>query len=76
VIVRLLLWSLFDSRTTIEELRGSLPELDEPSTWIWNEASDRFGLVAFGDELPEELAQALELLGHDPDVYEEFDALF
>jgi hypothetical protein len=76
VIVRVLIWSLFDSKTTIDELRERLPPLAEPSTWIWNEASERVGLVAFGDELPEEIAQALELLGREPDIYEEFDELF
>jgi hypothetical protein len=75
VIVRLLIWSLFDSKTTIDELRDSLPELEEPSAWIWNEASDRFGLVAFGDELPQEIERARELVGREPDVFEEFDQL-
>ena len=75
MIVRVLIWSLFDSKTTIDELRDALPELEAPSTWIWNEAADRFGLVAVGDELPEEIAQVRELVGREPDVYEEFDAL-
>jgi hypothetical protein len=69
-----LIWSLFESKTTIDELRDSLPELEPPSAWIWNEATDRFGLVAFGEELPE-IAHARELLGREPDVYEEFDEL-
>ena len=55
------------------ELRGTLPELEPPSAWIWNEVTDRFGVVAFGDELPEPVAHALELVGTEPDVYEEFD---
>jgi len=75
VIVRILIWSLFDSKTTIEGLRGSLPELDAPSAWIWNEASERFGVVVFGDEPVDELAHARELIGQDPDVAEEFDVL-
>jgi hypothetical protein len=74
VIIRILIWGVADSKTTIDELRDSLPELEEPSTWIWNEASERFGVVAFGDELPEEVVQARELLGREPDVAEEFDA--
>jgi hypothetical protein len=52
MVVRILIWGLFDSKTTIDELRDSLPELEPPSVWIWNEASERFGLVVFGDELP------------------------
>jgi hypothetical protein len=75
VIVRILIWSLFDSKTTIEELRGRLPAVEEPSAWIWNDAIERFGLVAYGDELPDELAEARELLGREPDIYEEFDEL-
>jgi hypothetical protein len=75
VVVRILIWSLFDSKTTIGELRESLPELEPPSAWIWNEASERFGLVLYGDELPPGAADARELVGREPDVYEEFDEL-
>jgi hypothetical protein len=75
VIVRVLIWGLFESKTTFDELRESLPELVPPSTWIWNEATDRFGIVAFGDELPEAVGWANDLIGKEPDVYEEFDAL-
>ena len=66
MVVRILIWSLFDSKTTIDELRGSLPELEPPSAWIWNEASERFGLVVYGDELPQETAEARELVGREP----------
>jgi hypothetical protein len=72
VVVRILIWSLFDSQTTIDELRESLPELEPPSTWIWSDASERFGLVAYGDELPEEAAPVAGLIGAEPAVYEEF----
>jgi hypothetical protein len=75
VIVRLLIWGLADSNATIEELRGGLPALEPPSKWVWNEAGERFGIVAFGDELPEGLGWARDLIGDDPDVYEEFDAV-
>jgi hypothetical protein len=69
VIVRLLLWSLFDSQTTIDELRE-----EPPSAWVWNDAAERFGLVAFG-ELPGGLERVRELIGGDPEVAEEFDLL-
>lgn len=75
MIVRVLIWSLFDSKTTIQELRDTLPELEPPSAWLWNEASDRFGLVAFGDELPDGVVHARDLVGREADVYEEFDEL-
>ena len=58
MIVRLLIWSLYDSKTTIDELRESLPELVDPSTWIWNESNDRFGVVVFGEDVPESVGWA------------------
>jgi hypothetical protein len=73
VVARVLLWSLFDSRTTIDELRDRLPDLASPSAWVWNEASERFGLISFGDELPAGLDHVRDLIGHEPDVFEEFD---
>jgi hypothetical protein len=75
VIVRVLIWSLFDSKTTIDELEKGLPALDPPSEWIWSESSERFGLISFGDELPEGAGWARDLIGDDPDVYEEFDTV-
>jgi hypothetical protein len=74
VVVRVLLWNLFGSRITLDELREAVPQLEPPSTWIWNEASERFGIITFGDELPESVGWAQDLIGSDPDVYEEFDA--
>jgi hypothetical protein len=75
VIARVLLWSLFDSKTTIEELQPQLPTLEPPSAWIWNEAAERFGLLAFGDELPAGLQRVRDLIGSDPEVAEAFDVL-
>ena len=75
MIVRLLVWSLFDSETTAGELRDTLPELDAPSTWLWSAASERFGAVLFDDDGGPAAERARELIGRDPDVYEEFDAL-
>ena len=75
MIVRILIWSLHDSRTTIDNLRESLPGREPPSTWIWNEGTERFGLVAFGDELPEAVGWVGDMIGGNPDVYEEFDVL-
>ena len=75
MVVRVLIWNVVDSQTTITELEDSLPALEPPSEWIWNEASERFGVIAFGEELPEALGWAQGLIGSDPDVYEEFDVL-
>ena len=75
MIVRILVWSLFDSDTTLAELRDTLPDLDQPSTWLWSEANERFGAVTFDEVVPPALERARELIGREPDVYEEFDAL-
>ena len=72
MVVHVLLWSLADSKTTLDELRAQLPTLREPSRWLSHDATERFGLVAFG-ELPE-LGGVIELIGKQPDVAEEFDA--
>ena len=73
MLVRLLIWNVSESRTTIDELRDALPELTLPSQWIWNEVTDRFGAVLAGDDLPESIGWAQDLVGAEPDVYEEFD---
>ena len=75
MIARILLWSLFDSKTTVDELRRELPELAAPSAWIWNEVSERFGLIAFGDDMTPGLDRVRDVIGREPDVYEEFDLL-
>ena len=75
MIVRILVWSLFESGSTIDELRAQLPGLEPPSTWIWNEGNERFGVVVHGEELPEAVGWARDLIGDDPEVFEEFDAL-
>jgi hypothetical protein len=75
MLVRLFLWNASESRSSIDELRESLPELIAPSQWIWNEVSERFGAIVVDEELPEAIGWAQDLVGQEPDVYEEFDAL-
>jgi hypothetical protein len=70
VTVRLLLWSLADSKTTLDELRAQLPDLPEGDVWISHEPSERFGLISFSGSIPDELR---ELIGKDPEVGEEFE---
>ena len=72
MITRILIWNLFDSKTTLEELREHLPTLPEGDVWIANEAQDRFGIISFGEELPD-LGHVRELIGEEPTVAEEFD---
>jgi hypothetical protein len=71
VVARILIWNLYDSKTTLDELREHLPELPEGSHWISNEVAERFGLFALGD-LPD-LVHVRELIGVDAVIYEEFD---
>jgi hypothetical protein len=73
VIVRIFLWNLADSKTTLDELRQQLPELENGDAWISNEASERFGLITFSGEVPRGLSRVRELIGRDPDLGEEFD---
>jgi hypothetical protein len=73
VIVRLLLWGLADSKTTLEELRVHL-EADPNRTWISDETTERFGVVETWDGEPGEFPTAIrDLIGKDPEIAEEFD---
>jgi hypothetical protein len=74
LIARILLWNLASSKTTLAELREHLPELDPGDAWVANEVQERFGLIAFGDDLPD-LSRIRELIGEEPAVAEEFDVL-
>jgi putative monooxygenase ydhR len=87
VILRLVIWNLADSKTTIEELRQylreeSVDQFEEVpglrfKAWISDEATERWGAVYLWET--EEAAQqplpgrARELIGKDPDIGEEFD---
>ncbi len=71
-MLRLVLWSLADSTTTLAELRQRLPSLPEGDVWISDEATDRFGLVSVSDE-PVDLGEISDLIGKPPDLGEEFE---
>jgi hypothetical protein len=72
-VVRILIWNLADSKTSLDEVRGQLPELDD-GMWITNEPEERFGLVSTAQALPD-LTELRELIGKEPDVAEEYDLL-
>jgi hypothetical protein len=72
VTVRLLLWSLADSKTTLDELRAKLPELPDGDRWISDAAGERLGLIAFSGS-GAGARQVRELIGKDPEVGEEFE---
>jgi len=73
-VVRILIWSLADSKTTLGELREHLPFSGDDEYWIANEPQERFGLVSTGDELPD-LTWIRELVGREPEIAEEYDLL-
>jgi putative monooxygenase ydhR len=87
VILRLVLWNLADSKTTIHELRRYLRDeaadefVDLPGlrfkAWISDEVTERWGAVYLWEsaEAAEQKLprRARELIGKDPDVVETFD---
>jgi Putative mono-oxygenase ydhR len=89
VLVRLVLWNLADSKTTIAELRRYLRDesvdlfAEAPGlrfkAWISDEVTERWGAVylwesrAAADTLRVPVSRARELIGKDPDLVEEFD---
>ncbi len=72
MIARILIWNLYDSKTSVAELREHLPYLADGSHWLSKEGEERFGLFALGDDLPD-LGGIRALIGADPVVYEEYD---
>ena len=73
-IVQILVWNLADSKSSLEELREQLPSLPDGDVWIANEPQERFGLVCTSGS-PPDLQRVRDLIGKDPEVVEEFDAL-
>jgi hypothetical protein len=87
MLVRIVLWDLADSRTTIAELRRYLRDesvdafADVPGlrfkAWVSDEASERWGAIYLWesrDDADRELpGRARELIGKEPAVAEWFD---
>ena len=87
MFVRLVLWNLADSKTTIAELRRYLRDESVDGfeevpglrfkAWISDEATERWGAVYLwesADAADQELpSRARELIGKDPELIEEFD---
>ena len=70
--VRLLLWNVADSKTTLDELRAKLPDLPEGDVWISDPATERFGLISFSGSL-RGIGRIRDLIGKDPEIGEEFE---
>jgi hypothetical protein len=87
VLVRLVLWNLADSKTTVQELRRYLRDesvdrfAEAPGlrfkAWISDEATERWGAIYLWESRAASEApfpsRARELIGKDPDIAEEFD---
>ena len=73
-VVRILIWNLADSKTTLDELRDQLPAAAEGDVWFANDVQERFGLISTNDELPD-LAHVRNLIGTEPAIAEEFEAI-
>jgi hypothetical protein len=87
VVLRLVLWNLADSKTTIDELRRYLRDesveafAEVPGlrfkAWISDEATERWGafyLWESREAAEQELpSRARELIGKEPDIGEDFD---
>ncbi|HEY7196261.1 MAG TPA: YdhR family protein [Gaiellaceae bacterium] len=87
MIVRLVLWSLADSKTTVGELRRYLQDeavdaFEEVpglrfKAWISDEATERWGAIYMWEssEAAEQPlpSRARELIGKDPEIGEEFE---
>jgi hypothetical protein len=87
LLLRLVLWNLADSKTTIEELRRYLRDESVDAfaqvpglrfkAWVSDPATERWGAVYLW-ESPEAAAQEIpsraeELIGKPPDLGEDFD---
>ena len=86
-MLRLVIWNLADSQTTIEELRRYLHDEsvdafeDVPGlrfkAWFSDEATERWGAVYLwesAEAAEQDLpSRARELIGTEPDIGEEFD---
>ena len=89
MLLRIVLWNLADSKTTIDELRRYLRDESVDAfadvrglrfkAWISDEATERWGAVYVwesrqaSEALPASVSRARELIGKDPDIGEEFD---
>jgi hypothetical protein len=81
MIVRLVLWRLDERTPPVEELRDrldGLAPLSPPSTFLVNEGAEQIGMLvgAEDDEPPLSQLEALrDLVGREPDLYEEYEAV-
>jgi hypothetical protein len=80
VIARLALWRLDEATPPVDELRDRLDELEPlpaPSTFLLNEGAEQIGVLVLAAEedepTPPQISALRDLVGREPDLYEEFD---
>jgi hypothetical protein len=73
-VVRILVWNLADSKSSLEEVQSQLPPLGDGDLWIANVPQERFGLVSTSGDLPD-LQRIRDLIGKEPEIAEEYDGL-
>ena len=87
MVVRIVLWSLADSRTTVGELRRYLRDESADAVarveglrlklWLSDDTTERWGAVYLWESREaleqEPPSRARELIGKAPDVVEDFD---
>ena len=81
MIVRLVLWRLDDRTPPVEELRDRIDELaplTAPSTFLVNEGAEQIGMLLAADDEdppPAQVGALRDLVGREPDLYEEYETL-
>lgn len=81
MVVRIVLWRLDDRTPPVDELRDRLDELEPlawPSTFLVNEAAEQIGVLVVAeddDPAPAQLGALRDLVGREPDLYEEYETL-
>ena len=81
MIVHLVLWRLDERTPPVDELRDRLDELEPlqpPSTYLVNEAAEQIGVLVLAEDdepPPPQVAALRDLVGREPDLYEEYETL-
>jgi hypothetical protein len=81
MVVRVVLWRLDERTPPVDELRVRLDELEPlipPSSFLVNEAAEQIGMLVVADDdepPPAQLGALRDLVGRDPDLYEEYETV-
>jgi hypothetical protein len=81
MVVRVVLWRLDERTPPVDELRDRLDGLEPltpPSAFLVNEAAEQIGMLDVADDdepPPAQLGALRDLVGRDPDLYEEYETV-